>query len=1336
MALVMDCGGKTRHVVVPTDAKGGEIRAALARDIKFPEAMLRITYRGCELRLDQTATEAGISHGTKLAVAVGLAGGAVEAVRRRSEEPGTWKNAAAALVRSQANEVVLSEGAKGRIEQITGTVLQEWDGQWSTEAQREVLDVELRADSDSELTAVPACTGQDTMAEALSTALLGCPSGWREIGRVLLLANVKAGAGHCAAAGSEGTWGPQHARLVGIAMGTNVDIIKPDGSVWCASVYDEYSEGTAEGNGERHTHYIQELDDGTYAAALTTRGTAGLNALETAGRRRIWQWARAQRDKEGCLLGSAAVTALVKRELATARKAEQERVARNEAHIQKAKWAKPIVVRPQRSKQTVRVAGWNIYRQFQPEAIASYMVANGVTHLSISEHGVNTKRKRTLGWANAKLAEYGLRATWTAQQAVVYDESVWHGCATAGHAWKPQCNGRLMGQLYQTASPDADDCGGEYFGVISCYGVSGTGESDELEGSTRGAVRRELTTLTCKVMREMEATAPGCKIIVIGDLNDTLSTSPLECVGSMPRGPHHNGLAAMLVGTGWQSAVRKTWPKDTVVSHYTHAGARLIDHCMVNSAAELALRFAAIDTKGAEEYSTSDHDPVIADFEITTQTSRATAGANLALKYEFRKVVEMPLKESEEEGAQEFEFVLDDKKAKEHHIDRWATMRAAAEDPDVLAFVAEAEKEASSCMQMLAKAGASSAMPCARTRAMREAINRAACALENATRKTFELAHWVQEPDAVASRIQSRRRALLAAGLIPDPEMLRGTEASKQIVVGLAAWKEAQRALRRAERAAEHGKEAGAAADAMVRERGRAATAGDTAIRATMAAVTAREEEYKTMAEESNDMEEARGRPLDAYKGGWPTALGDVLISERADNKATMDSVLARVDGAMTAEERLKRETPEEAGGRMADWIVPEGETNAQTDADGRIEWIRTALKRCTAGLQRLQRLQADMARKRRTHQALTSDTSAFATSTQSGDERRQRVVRQAPEAEFTYQVEEVDGNGTVTSRTVPATSVAEQWHGVDQIQKPWMGHPPGARCLFAVPTTAEGGDRNEVDYFEFKHLNGRADVSAYLGRAPESEAERMVIEEAHDDMADVLEPPTKDAAEMSWPYWVDAQGQFSDPSIKDNWGKDVTKGPGKARHDQTSIAVLGRLGPAFVRTGLVLAQAQLASRIVADIHQACTRVLIPKGGGGCRPITLMADQTAWLHAQVQTAWDKGMEASGIYPEELYSFRQGRSTSQVLAQHISILEDAEQSGQPLACIVDDFAKMYCRVTADSASLCMRALGIPGNSYATWLVESYRNRAVRIQTKAGQRAGTQECGFAQGSPFSY
>jgi hypothetical protein len=85
----------------------------------------------------------------------------------------------------------------------------------------------------------------------------------------------------------------------------------------------------------------------------------------------------------------------------------------------------------------------------------------------------------------------------------------------------------------------------------------------------------------------------------------------------------------MLVAAGWQSAVRKTWPKDVVVSHYTHAGARLIDHAMLNPAAEAALRFAAIDTKGADGFVASDHDPVVVDIELTMQTSRAPAAVGM-----------------------------------------------------------------------------------------------------------------------------------------------------------------------------------------------------------------------------------------------------------------------------------------------------------------------------------------------------------------------------------------------------------------------------------------------------------------------------------------------------------------------------------------------------------------------------------------------------------------------------------------------------------------------------------------------------------------------------------
>ena len=133
---------------------------------------------------------------------------------------------------------------------------------------------------------------------------------------------------------------------------------------------------------------------------------------------------------------------------------------------------------------------------------------------------------------------------------------------------------------------------------------------------------------------------------------------------------------------------------------------------------------------------------------------------------------------------------------------------------------------------------------------------------------------------------------------------------------------------------------------------------------------------------------------------------------------------------------------------------------------------------------------------RRRTHQVKVSATSAYARSVQHGDEKRQSAVRQQPEAAHTYKMDGV---------TRPATSRAEQWAGVDQEQKQWMGQAPGAPCMLATPARGVNADPDEVDFYEFKPLEGEVDLKAYL---PGEEMEPDIgaaVQQAHVEMAEVL---------------------------------------------------------------------------------------------------------------------------------------------------------------------------------------------------------------------------------------
>ena len=349
---------------------------------------------------------------------------------------------------------------------------------------------------------------------------------------------------------------------------------------------------------------------------------------------------------EGEALSEAQVAGMVARAMKVVRLADAEMKKRRvRARVE---WAAPIIVRPTRAQEVKRFAGWNVHRQFNGRAIAKYMTENGVTHLTISEHGINSAKPKEKQHHGKELVEAGYRLWWSESQVVIYTSDVWHGRGRMGDKCASN-RGRMMAQTFQTKAGDGKSGGGEeWLGVISVYGVSGSGQEDPLEGMTRGEVRRRLTASVREQTALMEARHPGIKVIIIGDLNDTTSASTLECVGAKARGPHAEGVVAFALAQGWTSAVRAMWPTRTVVSHYATHGARLLDHCMTNAAARRAVRFAAIGNAGPAELVASDHDPVLCDLELSVETSEDMR-SQLALRFAFGRVVEMPVQVKEAE---------------------------------------------------------------------------------------------------------------------------------------------------------------------------------------------------------------------------------------------------------------------------------------------------------------------------------------------------------------------------------------------------------------------------------------------------------------------------------------------------------------------------------------------------------------------------------------------------------------------------------------------------------------------------------------------------------------
>jgi hypothetical protein len=578
--IIIRASGHERTITVPASATGQQLRQACANNLRIPAQLIRISFEGHEIDPLEPAWRSGIDQGAVIDVHLGCAGGAH--IRNRKYEPGGWRFADGALRGANGREVVLTEEAKTRITSHVNTEHKIWPPP-------EIM---------SEMVTVPTATIQDSMAEALATVLLGCPSGAEEIRRVWLLANEHATNNQASAAtAQEAEWGQEHAKLVAIAMGASLDIIKPDGRAWRAY------HGT---QGQNRTHYMTENANGSYSATVTADDRALMDRIETDNRAEIWEWASKQTDSEGEPLGQLSVRELVQREMNIARKAATEKEARR-ARI-KPEWAEPIVVNSIRKTSMCRLGAWNVFRKFQPRAIASFMLDNGIEHLAVSEHGLDSSNSKSKNWANAELIKYGFRTIWSPAQVIIYNEQQWHGRLTAGKQWN-KCKGRVMAQLYQTATAGQNGQAAEHLGIISVYGVSGSGDNDPLEGRTRGAVRRDLTETTRNIIEEMEQTCPGIKIVMAGDYNDCLSTSNLESTEEATRGPHHEGLAEMALSMGWASAVRSKHPSQLIVSHYTHKGARLIDHAMLNASAQKSLRDATIGTHGSDEYIASDHDP-------------------------------------------------------------------------------------------------------------------------------------------------------------------------------------------------------------------------------------------------------------------------------------------------------------------------------------------------------------------------------------------------------------------------------------------------------------------------------------------------------------------------------------------------------------------------------------------------------------------------------------------------------------------------------------------------------------------------------------------------------
>jgi hypothetical protein len=275
---------------------------------------------------------------------------------------------------------------------------------------------------------------------------------------------------------------------------------------------------------------------------------------------------------------------------------------------------------------------------------------------------------------------------------------------------------------------------------------------------------------------------------------------------------------------------------------------------------------------------------------------------------------------------------------------------------------------------------------------------------------------------------------------------------------------------------------------------------------------------------------------------------------------------------------------------------------------------------------------------------------------------------------------------------------------------KAWTRDPKGKNCHFAELVEDEIGPcgiRIQTD-----KTFGPEALKEYMDSEPLDEETENRIKLAHNRIRPFIEKIANKIPTFTYPFKFSCvDGSFMDNSLHSNIEKVLTKGRGKARVNNFSIAVIGRFPPIVAEIYRIKSELHLSLRMIDRFTEQSLRICIPKGEGKVRPITVAADDLAFLNSIVQ----KSFQGQVKIRDWITSFRRGMGCTNSTLTDCPVKELALSSGDKYVAIFNnDLEKMFDRMTREVQALALTHIGA-GRGFIEWQMSNCDRRTNLLVT---------------------
>jgi len=238
---------------------------------------------------------------------------------------------------------------------------------------------------------------------------------------------------------------------------------------------------------------------------------------------------------------------------------------------------------------------------------------------------------------------------------------------------------------------------------------------------------------------------------------------------------------------------------------------------------------------------------------------------------------------------------------------------------------------------------------------------------------------------------------------------------------------------------------------------------------------------------------------------------------------------------------------------------------------------------------------------------------------------------------------------------------------------------------------------------------------------------------------ANLFRPPNQDREELYYPFYLkDVKDRMNEESsFEGNFMKALSTTPTKARYSGFHMAVIGRFGERWQKALLHITKLILILRYIPTDLKRMARFPIPKPGkiNEYRPISLCHDIYCFVNGICTKYTSAGIEKANFLHDGIVAYRPGKGCHSLVTVEQCFSEDCLEHNLPAAQIDEDEEKFFDRIPVEILLTAMHVNGFPEQGFLEIKASGMGAKYVDIITKKGIAYAKFICGLEQGNPDS-